>query len=177
MAEKLDRLEKLLGPDEKVLWEGRPVRYPLSWGWLVGYALAIAFFVWNAWHSYRSMLEHGPVAVEFKPWGSIHFTRPGPLPFATGPIVVDAAVPNPGLLIVAYAFIELVRVSLWRARRLAITTTRVLHVSWRGSLEEVPRAGATGTIVKHDLVVRNGAKTLRLPGLADPEAALSALRA
>ncbi len=183
----MDRLERELEPGERVLWEGRPVTYPVSIAALITYVALVAFLSLIAVTTY-TQLAQSTVKTELTWYGAITFSSSVSNAHIGGGGIdsgIDGiphfhyyshseSVPNPGFVVFACAFIELVRVSLWRAQRLAITDQRILRLSF-GRMRWLPRAGATGKVEKRDLVVRNGDRTLRLPGLLDPEAALSAL--
>ena len=180
MPAKKREIEDVLEPGERLLWEGRPVGYPrltrgygLIYGFLVVSLVSLPLLALLSPLPMNATILTKTTTVS---WFSItvSFTGTGTFSGASVPVTGTASAPGPvilGLAAALIAFSELERLAHYRARRYGITDRRVLAMDRKGRLTAAARGAHEPAVEKRALVFG----PVRFEGIADPEAARSAL--
>jgi hypothetical protein len=155
-------IEDVLEPGERLVWEGRPTGLPaglstLGCGFVAVEGVAVVLSLGSGMFIEDVFFRSRGMRVRVTDW------------------MVAAIALLPGFAFFAIA--SLIALSRHRARRYGISDRRVIALDHKGRIDRVVarRPSLDASIQGHDVVIRAGADWVRFYGIADPEAALSAL--
>jgi hypothetical protein len=180
MPARKREIEDVLDPGERLVWEGRPVGYPriprrraLLYGVFVValVSLPLLALLWPAPLSMTSMTRTTTIS-----WFTITVSFAGTTSFSGTSVPVTGTSSAPGPVILGFAaaliaFSELQRLAHYRARRYGITDRRVLALDRKGRVTAAARGAHEPALEERTLAFG----PVRFEGIADPEAARSAL--
>lgn len=180
-------IESVLEPGERLLWEGRPTRWPPRiWRHVALIVLVVALYTGVVALGIRmasrplAFMPAGGTSTGTVKWelfgGSVGVTRTETWagPGGTGTATTGFHALSPLAIPPLAVAIEIVLIARWRARRYRVTDRRVIAIG-RGKLEELARPITDARVEKRALIVRSGEGKLALEDLDDPEAARSAI--
>ncbi len=180
MAAKKREIEDVLESGERLLWEGRPVGYPrVTWRYGLLYVFLVVTLLGLpllALLSPAPLSTTGGTRTTTVSWFSItvSFTGTANVSGMSVPVTGTSSAPGPvilGFAAALIAFSELERLAHYRARRYGITDRRVIAMDRKGRVTAAGRGAHEPIVEKRALVLG----PVRFEGIADPEAARSAL--
>jgi hypothetical protein len=171
-------IESVLAPGERLLWQGRPTGYRISWAAFVGYLVVLGSCAlltgWLVWQ--RGALSSFDDSFGIPSPTLLILYNGVDLKPATGILIQydSLRIPHPlavGALLVATC--ELLRFAAWCGRRYAITDRRAIMAGALGKPQELPLTDAVkGMARAGQLLIESPIGRMSFEGLEDTEAAL-----